>query len=169
MTLIAQYESPRDVAYLMSRLYWHDLQEALLTLRLLKGLRRPHTKFCLLRDFVVSYCRPFSENRAPLVRKHRLGKRFVPVHHRKLHDELLTLRSQVFAHSDFEYHRPRVARWQTPKGPVYPMTIRTATYTDLLSRVADLRELAEGVQRSLTTFQGKWESENERAIERVRS
>jgi hypothetical protein len=164
LTLPPQYETPRDVAYLMSRLYWHDLQEALQTLKLMRRLRRPHTRFCLLRDFVVSYCRPFSENRAPLIRTHRLGLRFVPIPNRALHAELLTLRSQVFAHTDFEYHRPRVSRWVTARGPYYPMTIRTATYTALLNRVDELRDLASGVQQRVAEFQKRWEADNESEI-----
>jgi hypothetical protein len=143
----------------MSRLYWHDLPEAPSTLQMLTRYRRDDVRFSLLRDFIVSYARPFSVNRAPPVRKHHLSLRFAANAQRDLHRELIGLRSSVFAHTDFDYHRPRVARWETRRGPVYPMTIRTASYSSLISREPELRALTTDVQTALGVFQQQWEAD----------
>jgi hypothetical protein len=107
------------------RLYSIDLDTALHSIRVLKRYRREDVRYCLLRDIVVSYARPFSGNKGETIPKHTLSKKEVPKHLRPLHGELIDLRNQLFAHTDFTYRRPKAVNWSTPGHKWFPMTFRS--------------------------------------------
>lgn len=150
---------PEDIEYRFLRLYSIDLQIARQTLALLRRYRRIDVRYALLRDAVVAYARPFSGNRDPSGKSHRLPRQLVPKAHRPLHDDLLNLRNQLFAHTDFAARRPTVMRWRTDKGFRYPLGFANPPYEEWLRRAQSIILLVQAVESSLgakiNQFQGR--------------
>jgi len=138
--------------YYFYRLYSIDLDEAKHILRVMKRYRRKDVRYCLLRDLVVIYCRPFSGNKGDKISKHVLTKKVVPKYLRSLHDELVNLRNQLFAHTDYTYRRPKVANWSTDSYKWFPMSFRGFDYNKLDARVSEIHQLVTEVEGNL---QGK--------------
>jgi len=101
--------------YYFYRLYSIDLDSTKHSLCVLKRYRREDVRHCLLRDIVVSYARPFSGNKGQDIPKHKLTKKVVPRNLCQLHDDLIKLRNQLFAHTDYTYRRPGTQK-STEKG-----------------------------------------------------
>ena len=99
--------------YKFYRLYRMDFEEAIRTLKMMKRYKKKDIRFALLRSFVISYACPFSGNKGKLTKNHILPKKFVPQVKRKLHQELVDLRMQLFAHTDLSFLDPKVANWST--------------------------------------------------------
>ena len=118
-------------------------------LALLRRYRRDDVRFCILREAVVSYARPFSGNRGPTAKNALAATKFVPAIHRALHDELMALRMQILAHTDFTFHQPQLMKWPTDGRPVFPMSLRRPPYESLLARLAAIESLVEAVESRL--------------------
>ena len=141
--------APADEHYRFLRLYSVDFSEVRNSLRILRRYRRDDVRYCILRDLIVAYARPFSGNRGDFHKCHRLQIRFVPTECRQLHDELLALRMKLFAHTDYTYYRPKVARWETQRGAVFPMSFRVPNYRSLLDRTEAILTLVDAVEANL--------------------
>jgi hypothetical protein len=135
--------------YHFLRLYSIDLDTAKHILRVLKRYRRKDVRYCILRDLIVSYCRPFSSNKGREIRKHALTKKVVPRELRPLHDELIDLRNQLFAHTDYTYRMPKVLNWSTESYRWFPMQFRGYDYNRLDKRVSEITKLVQAVQGNL--------------------
>jgi hypothetical protein len=135
--------------YYFYRLYSIDFDTTKHTLGVLRRYKRKDVRFCLLRDVVVCYSRPFSGNKGKTITKHYLPKSFVPKHLRSFHEELITIRNQLFAHNDYTYRRPKVANWSTPTQKAFPMSFRGYDYDKLDSRIVEIEELVKVVADSL--------------------
>ena len=98
---------------------------------------------------VVCYSRPFSGNRGETIPKHFLSINTVPKHLRHLHEELITLRNQLFAHDDYTYRKPKVANWSTPTQKTFPMSFHGYDYNKLDSRFVEIEELVNKVAENL--------------------
>lgn len=138
-----------DRHYHMLRLYSVDLSDVQHSLRVLRRYRRDDVRWCILRELIVAYARPFSVNRDELRRKHILGRGVVPKALREFHDYLLGLRNKIIAHTDFARRRPRVSRWTTPSGTAFPMTFWALDYRRLDGRVGEIEELVRAVEDNL--------------------
>lgn len=121
-----EHYGKEDIQYRFYRLYSVDLDSARYSLRMLRRYRRSDIRFCILRDLIVSYARPFSGNKGPTGGEHSLSVKYVPTKHRPLHSELIDLRRQVFAHTDFTYHDPRLSKWDTAQGPRHERRLSVA-------------------------------------------
>ena len=119
------------------------------SLLILKRYRRKDVRYCLLRDIIVSYSRPFSGNKGETIPKHVLTKKVVPKHFRTLHDELIDARNQLFAHTDFTYRRPKAANWSTPERKWFPMSFRGYDYDKLDLRIPEIEVLVKSVEDNL--------------------
>lgn len=135
--------------YYFYRLYSIDFDSTKHALRILKRYRRKDVRYCLLRDIVVSYVRPFSTNKGMNIPKHNLTKKLVPKELCPLHDELLNLRNQLFAHTDYQYRRPKAANFSTPARKWFPMSFRGLDYNKIDSRVAEIEHLVAEVEKNL--------------------
>jgi hypothetical protein len=122
--------------YYFLRLYAIDFDSTLHSLRILRRYRRKDVRYCILRELVVSYARPFSKNKGLHIPKHEMGKDVVPTELRTLHDELVILRQEQFAHTDYTYRKPKVANWSSPGRRWFPMSFRGYDYSSLDKRVA---------------------------------
>jgi hypothetical protein len=128
--------------YSFLRLYSIDFDMAKQACDLLATQSAPTLQYCILRDIVVSYARPFSGNRGTFLKSHRLPVALVPLSMRGLHEELATLRDQVFAHTDQDFRRPQLARIDRSDGSGwYPMGFRNPSYESLLARTAEIRTM----------------------------
>ena len=150
-------------AYGFLRLYSIDLEMARQSCDLLTTIAELQAQHAILRDAVISYCRPFSGNRAKDGSTHHLSLRFVPRDLRELHDELFDLRMQAFAHTDVEFRRPQIGRWPRAAGGAnYVMGFRNPSYDDLLRRLPELRELVCQVENAVNTKVRECETRFER-------
>ncbi len=143
--------------YYFYRLYVIDLDAAKHTFGVLKRYKRNDIRFCLLRDLVMCYSRPFSGNKGENIPKHSMSESFVPKHLRPLHKELLTVRNQLFAHHDYTYRKPKIANWSTPTRKIFPMSFRGYDCGKLDARLAEIKELvnlvAENLNREIDTLE----------------
>jgi len=144
----SQY-SKEDVHYRFLRLYSIDLNMARQSLALLSRYRRADVRHAIFRDVVVGYARPFSSNRDHRKRTHELSLRHVPKTIRPLHKELMKLRHQLFAHTDFAARQPSVTRWQGSVKAQFPMSFSNPPYDAWLRRSAEILELLEAVEESI--------------------
>lgn len=135
--------------YYFYRLYSIDFDAAKHALRILKRYRRKDIRYCILRDIVVSYVRPFSVNKGKLIPKHKLTKKVVPKRLRSLHDGLMDVRNQLFAHTDYRYRKPKVANWSTADRKWFPMSFRGYDYAKLDKRIPQIEKLVNEVENNL--------------------
>ena len=135
--------------YHFYRLYSIDLDSALHSLRVLKRYRREDVRYCLLRDIVVSYARPFSGNKGEKIPKNTLTQKVVPKQLRSFHAELIDARNQLFAHTDFTYRRPKAVNWSTSGRKCFPMSFRSYDYEKLDRRVPEIENLILSVTGNL--------------------
>ena len=131
------------------RLYSSDLNTVRHTLRMLRRYRRKDVRYAILRDVIVTYARPFSGNKGERRSRHKLTRRYVAKKLRPLHDELLAIRNQLFAHTDFTYYRPKFADWSTPENPWFPMSFRGFDYEGLDKRVEEIEALVEDTEQRI--------------------
>jgi len=133
--------------YRFLRLYSIDLDTARQACDLLEGPYGAGVKYCVLRDVIVTYARPFSVNRGRVFRRHCLEVDVVPKQFLTLHDELVELRNRAFAHTDHDFRNPKLSRWKGASGgATYPMSFANPEYERLLIRRSAIRELIAMVE-----------------------
>lgn len=146
--------------YVFLRLCEKDFLDAASVLRMIRRYKKAETRLVLLRDGIVSYARPFSENRGRLIQVLRLAGSIVPKSSRPLHKELMDYRNQVFAHTDMEAYNPRLHRWPSKTGYWYPMAFRSLgahRIQDRLDAILCLvRDIHEAVQREQRGIEAHW-------------
>lgn len=135
--------------YVFLRLCEKDFLVATSVLRMIRRYTRPDARLALLRDGIVSYARPFSDNRGHLFPILRLGASVVPKSNRPLHKELMEYRNQVFAHTDVEAYNPRLHRWPAKTGYWYPMAFRSLGAERFMDRVAAIISLVQDVHEAV--------------------
>jgi len=127
-----------------------DFEAALSSLKIIKRYKRLDVRYALLRDIVVSYARPFVECKSLNGDKHRLEiKKFVPKVSRVLHDELIRLRHELFAHTSLIYRNPRFVDWSRNGRKWFPMSFRAYDYQNLNRRLEDIFKLISSARRNL--------------------
>lgn len=133
------------------RLYSIDFNTAGHTLCYMKRYRRKDVRFCLLRDFAVTYCRPFSGNQGTdkRAKKNRLELDIVPSRYHALHRELRTLRNERFAHTDMGHYNPRFSQRKHTNGISFPMSFKGFDYDTLDRRVSELQAMLKAVESEL--------------------
>ena len=145
-------------AYGFHRLYSIDFEMAKQACDLLSSQSSDELRYTILRDVVVSYSRPFSGNRGRLVKKHRLPDAMVPQAMSALHNELIALRDQAFAHTDHEFIKPQHARWPRADGSAqYPMGFRVPPYQGMVARIDEIRALAVAMEELVNAIIGDYQ------------
>lgn len=135
--------------YHFLKLYTIDFDTAKHILKVLKRYRRKDVRYCILRDLIVTYCRPFSGNKGEHISKHTLTVKVVPKELRSLHNELLDMRNQLFAHTDYTYRQPKVINWSTDTYKWFPLQFRGFDYEKLDRRVSEISKLILAVESNL--------------------
>ncbi|MBI4222867.1 MAG: hypothetical protein HY607_09300 [Planctomycetes bacterium] len=118
-------------------------------MKMLKRYKRTDVRNALLRDITVTYAKPFFGNKGEKISKHTLTLKFVPLRQRDLHNELMNLRKQLFAHTDLTYKNPKVANWSSEKRRWFPMSFRGYDYSSLNKRIDEIVNLISSVQDEL--------------------
>jgi hypothetical protein len=145
----ASYAADRSRPLYLSSL---DLDTALGSLAALSRVSDNDVRVSLLRDIVVTYARPFSGNRGPSNRSHRLSDLLpavVPKQNQALHAKLIRFRDQLFAHTDLEAYKPVPVKWEQHGQATFPMTFWALDYETLNGYVAELTELVESVESAV--------------------
>ena len=136
--------------YAFLRLYDHDIEMAIQTIKVLRRYRRKDVRFPLLRDVVVTYCRPFTESRGDGINKDFLGvKKFENHNMQLLHERLMELRSQLFAHTDLMFKKPQIANWSKGDKKWFPMAFKNFDYEELERELLNIINLLKYVQKEL--------------------
>ena len=135
--------------YKFLRLYDMDFEMALQTISMLKRYKKFDVRFALLRDIVVTYARPFTVSKGFEINNHIYGIKFESNEMKSLHNELLTLRNQLFAHTDLSYKNPKVGKWTLEHHIVYPMSFKSLDYNGLNTKINNIKELIEYVRNQL--------------------
>ena len=135
--------------YKFLRLYDIDFEMALQTIVILKRYKKNDVRYALLRDIVVTYARPFTESRGFQINKDRHGVKFKNNKMKTLHEEMINLRMQLFAHTDLTYRNPKVVNWSTETQKWFPMAFRGFDYDTLESRITEIKALIEYVRKQL--------------------
>jgi hypothetical protein len=137
--------------YQFIRLWEHDLNLAIYTLKTLKRYKKDDVRNALLRDIIVTYARPFSVNKGKEIKKHKLSLKFVPKQKRKLHDELIDLRNQLFAHTDLPFKNPKVGKWDFGHYKMFPMSFKGFDYKKVHRKIEEITNLINEVHLNLVT------------------
>jgi len=135
--------------YAFLRLYDMDLEMSLQTISVLQRYRRKDVRFPLLRDIIVSYCRPFIKSRGKGIKGDLHGVKFQNKDMESLHEELLTLRHQLFAHTDLNYKNPKIVNWSKGGYKWFPMSFKGFDYDYLDDKVPEIKKLIKYVQIEL--------------------
>lgn len=139
-----------DEQYLFLRLYAIDLNTALGTIKVLRRYEANEVKYPLLRDITVTYARPFSMNKGDKITKHVLSaKKYVPKNMKSLHEELLSVRMQQFAHTDLNYYGPTLAKFTGKPRSTFPMALRGHDYAKLLRTLPEIEKLIKAVEYNI--------------------
>jgi hypothetical protein len=109
-----------------------------------------YMKDVLFRDAVISYAKPFLDNRhSDGSRGLRISDKCIPKELRDVHEEILALRDELIAHTDMTIQSPRIEKRQDDLGNNYSMTV---TGYDTIHRehlMDPLFKLAKAVYGSL--------------------
>lgn len=72
-----------------------------------------HLREVLFRDAVVSYAKPFSDNRGVFTKKGlRISDKGIPDHLKSAHLEIIGLRDKLFAHMDLDRQSPELRHYK---------------------------------------------------------
>lgn len=136
--------------YCFLRLYSIDLDTARHTIKVMRRYKRLQVLYPLLRDVAVTYARPFSLNVGNEISKHQLSsKTHVPKSLLSLHNELIRVRKEQFAHTDLRFYQPKVAKFSGKTKPWFPMSFKGYDYAVLLARIGKIEELVLAVESSI--------------------
>jgi len=137
--------------YCFLRLYQKDLSDASHSLSMLKRFNERDVRQALIRDTAIIYARPFSGNQGNLVKKHFLSLKHVPKSFRVLHDQLISLRNEHFAHCSLKANQPVLNETDSGFEIVSIMTRAIVNYDAILNCEADIAELIAAVEKSVVT------------------
>lgn len=145
--------------YCFLRLYAIDLDTALHTIKVLRRYKRADVQYSLLRDIAVTYARPFSFNKGELISKDCLPSgKHVPKSMRDLHDELVRVRKEQFAHTDLKFYRPKVAKFSGVTKSWFPMSFKGYDYGALLEQLPEIKSLIQSVEKSVQAEIAQYEA-----------
>jgi hypothetical protein len=92
---------------------------------------------------LIEYSKPYTDSRGYISKNHRLGQKYVPVKHRRLHNEILEARKHIHAHSDLTVEDAKVYVSNTEYGK-YVGILKSKVYdTEKLAQIEDIIELIE--------------------------
>ncbi|MDF7809622.1 hypothetical protein P4E94_19445 [Pontiellaceae bacterium B12219] len=141
--------------YVFWRLAIHDFSECTTTLELISTTSFHKIKMALFKSAIIAYCRPFSGNQAKYKKnKWKIDEKWVV--DRDLHQELMDLRSQLFAHTDITYRNPKLA----PFGDKSIIAMKGFYYETAMELVEPTKKLCTSVRNILLDKIAAYEKEN---------
>lgn len=100
--------NPEQEQYVLRYLSLIDMERVQRSLSKMEEIDDDYLKEVLFRDAVVSYIKPFSDNRGENQKKGlRVNQKGIPDNLKATHKEIETIRNKLFAHNDLEYQEPK--------------------------------------------------------------
>lgn len=135
--------TPKQEQYVLRHLSLIDMERAQKSLQKMQETDDPYLKEALFRDAVVSYVKPFTDNRGEHQKKGlRLNQKGVPEKLKSVHKSLEDIRNKLFAHNDLEYQAAQF-------GPGTSFTVKGYEKFYSEDLVEPLKELASAVHQHL--------------------
>lgn len=106
----------------------------------------PFVQYCVLRDAIVTYARPFKKSQGKFTAALRLPNDYVPEAHLPLHEQMLQYRDKAYAHTDLDARNPQLHCWTRTNPPILfiqlspvdrePLHFKTAALSALFAAVS---------------------------------
>jgi hypothetical protein len=101
-----------------------DIQRVQRGIEHIRGSDDKYMKDVLFRDAVISYAKPFRDNRhSDGSRGLRISDKCIPKELREVHEEILALRDKLIAHTDMTILSPRIEKREDELGNNYSMIV----------------------------------------------
>jgi hypothetical protein len=155
--------------YVFLRFADGDISQALMALDHIPLSAPEFVRLCLLKDAAISYCRPFKRSRGAIKKCLKLDDSFVPPSMIKLHNELLNLRDQVFAHTDIDVRSAVLHYWSRAPKPIFSIQFKGYDYPQFLTRTEEMRTLFNSVLALILNRQSTMETQFSISITRSTS
>jgi len=143
-------KTPIEEQYVLKRLSLIDMGRTLRSLEYLEGMADEHLREALFRDAVVSYAKPFSDNKGIHTKKGlRINEKGIPPELKLAHAEVVNVRNTLFAHMDIDIQKPELEHYEIDGEKHHPFTVAGygKVYVDHL--VKPLEQLAKAVRAHL--------------------
>lgn len=142
--------TPIEEAYVFRQLSLIDMKRAQRSLEYVADTTDEHLREALFRDAVVSYAKPFSDNRGIHVKKGlRLKEKGIPAELKATHAEIIRIRNELFAHMDLPRQAPRMDEYKVGGKRATSFTVAGygKVYTEHL--IQPLKQLTKAVHNQL--------------------
>ncbi len=126
--------------YVFWRFATQDFYDCSATLKLINETTNKRIKASLFKYAVIAYCRPFSGNEA-MYKEQSWTIDINWVDNLELHNELIELRSKLFAHKDIPYLKPTLGN----VGDMYPISMKGVYYDQYIAMVEPLLALSNSM------------------------
>lgn len=135
--------TPEQEKYVFRHLSLIDMERVEKSIARMEESSDEYVKEALFRDAVVSYIRPFSDNRGENVKRGlKLNQKGIPKELKSAHEELEDIRNQLFAHND-------LARQRTQFGPGASFSVNGYEKVFCEHLVEPLKKLASCVHQHI--------------------
>ena len=135
--------TPKQEQYVFRHLSLIDMERVQKSIEKMEASDDEYIKEALFRDAVVSYIRPFTDNRGENVKRGlKLNKKGVPKNLKSVHKEIEDIRNQLFAHND-------LAEQKTQFGPGTSFSVNGYERVFCDHLVEPLKQLASAVFENL--------------------
>ena len=129
--------------YVFRHLSLIDMERVQKSIEKMEATNDPYIKEALFRDAVISYIRPFSDNRGENVKRGlKLNQKGIPKQFKSAHKEIEDIRNQLFAHND-------LAKQDTQFGPGTSFAVNGYEKVFCEHLVEPLRQLAVAMYKYL--------------------
>jgi hypothetical protein len=143
-------KTPIEERYVLSHLSLIDMERVRRSIEYLADMKDEHLREALFRDAVVSYAKPFSDNRGIFTRKGlRISEKGIPDQLKSAHLEIISVRDKLFAHMDLDNQKPELRHYEIGGEKHHPFTVTGygTVYADHL--IEPLGQLAKAVHAHL--------------------
>lgn len=135
--------TPEQEKYVFKYLSSIDMERVKRSIEKIEISDDEYIKEALFRDAIVSYIRPFSDNRGEHLKKGlKLKQNGIPEKLKSAHKEIEDIRNQLFAHNDLEYQNVQF-------GPGTSFSVKGYEKVFFNHLVEPLKQLAEAVHKKL--------------------
>lgn len=115
----------QEELYVFLRRAQSSMEEVILLCQLALKQTDDAVKYSIIRDTIVTYCRPFKFCYGKLGGPYSLDEKFLDQTVTDVHAELMGWRDKIIAHSDIDVLDPKLHCLTTPQGrKTYPITFR---------------------------------------------
>jgi hypothetical protein len=142
--------SKHDDQLALAHLALIDMERVQKSIEYLRTTNDEYLRSVLFRDAVISYAKPFTNNRFSDQSKGlRIGNNHVPRELADAHKEVLALRDELIAHTDMTAQKPAVEKYTDEVGYNFSMTVSGYEVIHKDQLVDPLLKLSKAVHASL--------------------